>query len=122
MKRIVALTLCMLLMAAVVFTGCSKDSGTPADEPNAPAEEPGEAPVDEAPVAEVTDDPSVTTLNIYSFTVEVPDMLTKYAELNPDFTMEVNRDHRRYHGRRVSARSGPGAGGRWCGRPRHVLC
>ena len=54
MKRIVALTLCMLLVAAFVFTGCSKDSGTPAaDEPSAPAEEPVDEPGDE-PAEDIT--------------------------------------------------------------------
>ena len=88
MKRIVALTLCLLLMAAVVFTGCAKE--TPAEEP-APAD--SEAPADETPAEEpaegVTDDPDVSVLNLWSFTDEVPNMMEKYAELNPDFALEV---------------------------------
>lgn len=56
MKRIIALTLCLLLMAAVVFTGCSKDSGAPADEPDAPAdsEAPDDTSDEEPPPEDIT--------------------------------------------------------------------
>lgn len=55
MKRFVALSLCVLLLAVVLFTGCTKSSGTPAEEPDASAEEPAsEEPSAEAPAEDIT--------------------------------------------------------------------
>lgn len=88
MKRIVALALCALLLVAFALTGCAKQE--PAEGTTAPEEETA-APVDEStPAPAVEDDPSVTALNLWSFTVEVEGMFPKFQELNPDFDLEIN--------------------------------
>lgn len=71
-----------LLMLVASFAGCAK---APAETPSEPAVS-GEAP---AEVPAVADDPSVTTLNLMSFTNEVEGMFPKFQELNPDFTLEI---------------------------------
>jgi len=92
MKRILTLVMA-LLMVAFIFTACKPaDPKAPEAEDQAPADEQTEeAPVDESPVAEVTDDPSVTDFNIMTFTEEVPGMFTKYAEIYPDFNLEIKK-------------------------------
>ncbi len=72
MKRIVALTLACLLVVAMVLTSCS-NAGSPGN----------------GPVAEVSDDPSVKVINLWSFTDEVPKMIEKYKEFNPGFNFEI---------------------------------
>jgi multiple sugar transport system substrate-binding protein len=96
MKRILAVILACALLMTMALTGCGAKTGdsaatTPAEVSTAaPAAEASSAPVVEPSAAPaVTDDPSVKTLNLWSFTDEVPKMLTKYKELNPSFNLEV---------------------------------
>lgn len=84
--RIVSLLLALAMVMALGLTGCA---GTPAAPSAAPSTD-APAPSDETPVAEgVTDDPSVKTLNLWSFTDEIPKMMTKFKEVNPDFALEI---------------------------------
>ncbi len=84
--RIVSLLLALAMVMALGLTGCA---GTPAAPSAAPSGD-APAPSDETPVAEgVTDDPSVKTLNLWSFTDEIPKMMTKFKEINPDFALEI---------------------------------
>ncbi len=91
MKRILAIFLACALLMTMALAGCgAKTEGNPpaGTAPGAtpteqtPAEEPSVAPA-------VTDDPGVKALNVWSFTVEVPDMLDKYKALHPDFPYEI---------------------------------
>ena len=89
MKRFMALLLTSVLVASMVFAGCGKKKE---EEPkNTPS--PTQAGEDATPTApavvEVSDDPSIKSINLWSFTDEVPKMLTKYKELNKDFTLEI---------------------------------
>ncbi len=92
MKRIIALILaCLFLMSMV--TGCGKAEDTKDTGSDAGATATA-APVDEAPVTEVTDDPNVKVINLWSFTDEVPNMMEKYKELykaanGKDFPYEI---------------------------------
>lgn len=84
------------MLVSLVFTACdnsgegeketkateeTKDSGETEDE--------GVEDETEAPVAGVEDEEGISVLNLWSFTDEVPGMLTKFKELNPDFALEV---------------------------------
>ncbi len=87
MKRILALSLACMLVVALVLTSCAS-SAPAAPASSAAPEASGEAPAaSEAPA--VTNDPNVKTINLWSFTKEVPDMLTKYKELHPEFPYEI---------------------------------
>ncbi len=66
-------------MLATVFAGCGAKND-PA--PEAPA---ADAPAAEAPAAEAPAAAGKTVINLWSFTDEVPKMVEKYLELNPDF-------------------------------------
>lgn len=68
MKRLIATALCAVMVAGTL-TGCgnSATSGGAA-----------------------SDDPSVTTINVWAFTDEVPKMIEKYKETHPDFKYEIN--------------------------------
>ncbi len=84
--RIVSLLLALAMVMALGLTGCA---GTPAAPSAAPSGD-APAPSDETPVAEgVTDDPSVKTLNLWSFTDEIPKMMTKFKEVHPEFALEI---------------------------------
>lgn len=87
MKRIIALILACVFLMSMTLTGCGKKTETQNDPTSAPV---GETTATKAPeaVAEVTNDPSVTVINVWSFTEEVPKMLEKYKEFNPDFPYE----------------------------------
>ena len=80
---------------ALALTGCkkeddTKDSSGAKDTSGTKTEDKVDADdKDDAVVEEVKDDPSVKTINIYAFTDEVPKMLAKYKELNPDFPYEI---------------------------------
>lgn len=92
MKRILATILACVILATMLLTGCGQEKVTPAQPGNdtpAPADKPADKPADTAPVSEVSDDPSVKTLNLWTFTDEVPKMLDKFKELNPDFKLEI---------------------------------
>lgn len=98
MKRKITLLIACLMLVSLVFTACdnsgedeketkateeTKDSGETEDEGGEVEDE------TEAPVAEVEDEEGISVLNLWSFTDEVPGMLTKFKELNPDFALEV---------------------------------
>ncbi|MBR4291588.1 MAG: carbohydrate ABC transporter substrate-binding protein [Oscillospiraceae bacterium] len=79
MKKLIA-----LLMALVMVLGLAACGGATAPDPTDPVKvdtpDPAPANPDPAPA-----DPGKTVLNIWSFTDEVPKMIDKYLELNPDF-------------------------------------
>lgn len=81
MKRIIALFLACLMLMSLALTGCGKKEDTKEGSKTEPKVE--------EEVKEVEDDPNVKVLNIWSFTEEVPNMLKKYKELNPDFPYEI---------------------------------
>ena len=75
MKKLIALLLALIMVLSLVACG-----GSPA-----PAEPAPDAPKADAPKEEAPADSGKTVLNIWSFTDEVPKMINKYLELNPDF-------------------------------------
>ncbi|NLO08391.1 MAG: carbohydrate ABC transporter substrate-binding protein [Clostridiales bacterium] len=83
MKRFIALLLACVMIMALALTGCKKDDTKEGSKTDTGGKK------DDKVVEEVKDDPSVTTLNIYAFTDEVPKMLHKYKELHPDFPYEI---------------------------------
>ncbi len=68
MKRLIATALCAVMVAGTL-TGCGNSATG------------GGA---------ASDDPSVTTINVWAFTDEVPKMIEKYKETHPDFKYEIN--------------------------------
>ena len=96
MKRIIALILVSVMLMSLALTGCGErekkvdtpDVVTPDDKDPVDPADPVD-PVVNQPVAPVADDPNVKVLNIWAFTDEVPSMLRKYKELNPDFPYEI---------------------------------
>src|SRR5574344_2276479 len=66
MKRIIATMIATALVIAS-FAGCSKKSSTNAN----------------------ADDPNVKSINLWSFTDEVPKMIEKYKATHPEFTYDV---------------------------------
>ena len=70
-KRFIALLLCFIFLLSTALVGCGKkdDSGST--------------------TGEVTNDPNVKVINVYAFTDEVPKMLEKFKEFNPDFPYEI---------------------------------
>jgi len=82
MKRIIALFLACLMLMSLALTGCGKKDDTKEGSKSDTGKK-------EDTVKEVEDDPNVKVLNIWSFTDEVPKMLKKYKELNPDFNFEI---------------------------------
>jgi len=76
MKKLIAMLLALIMVLSLAACG---GAAAPV-ETEAPK---AEAPADPAPAAPA--DPGKTVLNIWSFTDEVPKMVDKYLELNPDF-------------------------------------
>lgn len=75
---------------SLALTGCGKkDDSKPTSDEGKKTESKEDKKDTGSEVKEVKDDPSVKTLNIYAFTDEVPKMLHKYKELNPDFPYEI---------------------------------
>ena len=72
MKKLIALLLALVMVLSMTACGGSKEPA--ADTPTA-----------KAPAAEAPADEGKTVLNVWSFTDEVPNMIAKYLELNPDF-------------------------------------
>jgi hypothetical protein len=100
MKRIIALILACVFVMSVALTGCGKKDETKKDDSGSKStteqssggsnsSTDSGSKKDDTPVAEVKDEDGVSVLNIYSFTVEVPDMIKKYKELHPDFPYEI---------------------------------
>ena len=100
MKRIIALLLACVLVMSMTLTGCSsKDTDTVNTDTKdtkdtkdtvteSPTKEDTSDTVKET-VEEVTNDPSIKVINLWSFTDEVPKMIEKYIELHPDFPYEI---------------------------------
>ena len=79
MKKLIALLLALVMILSM--TACGGSSAPAATE--APK---ADAPATEAPAApETPADPGKTVLNLWSFTDEIPKMVERYLELNPDF-------------------------------------
>ena len=73
MKKLLALLLCLVMVVSMAACGAKTEA------PAAPAETPAEAP------AEAPAETGKTVLNIWSFTDEVPKMIDRFMELNPEF-------------------------------------
>ncbi len=97
MKRFTALLLVCVLLMSMTFMGCgasetetaSTETETETSTETETEEEVAPELNTETPVAEVTNDPDVKVINIWSFTDEVPKMIEKYKELHPDFPYEI---------------------------------
>ncbi len=87
MKRVLAILLTTVLLAAVVLTGCTPVAPSTGGSTGGQTTAPTKAP--EPVKTEATDDANVKVLNLWSFTNEIPNMLDKYKELNPSFNLEV---------------------------------
>lgn len=84
MKKVVSALAALTML--LTFTACTDDSdaGNKPAETTAPASD-SEKPADKDEEEEKPADGEKTTLNIYAFTDEVPGMVKKYCEMNPDF-------------------------------------
>lgn len=78
MKKLIVLLLALVMVFSMVACGdkAVEDPEQQADEPDETSEV-------------VEDNPDVQVINVWSFTVEVPDMIEKYLEDNPDFPYEI---------------------------------
>ena len=85
MKKLIALLLALVMVLSLAACGGSPAPADPA--PDAPK---ADAPADPAPADPAPADPGKTVLNIWSFTDEVPKMVDKYLELNPDFAAKYD--------------------------------
>ena len=93
MKKILALVLALVMVAALCACGQAA-APAPASSGSAPASsDAAPAPADAAPAEEPAAESAVTTstigngpvvINLYSFTDEVPKMVARYAELHPE--------------------------------------
>ena len=83
MKKLFALLLALVMVLSM--TACGGSSAPAATE--APK---ADAPATEAPKAETPADPGKITLNLWSFTDEIPKMVDKYLELHPDFAAKYD--------------------------------
>ena len=94
MKKILALILALVMVAALC--ACGQSAPAPAATGSAPAasSDAAPAPADAAPAEEPAAESAITTstigngpvvINLYSFTDEVPKMVARYAELHPEF-------------------------------------
>ena len=82
MKKLIAMLLALIMVLSLAACGGAPAPAEPAPAPEAPK---AEAPAEPAPADPAPADPGKTVLNIWSFTDEVPKMVNKYLELNPDF-------------------------------------
>ena len=89
MKRFMALLLTSVLLVSLVLTGCGKKKDPATTEATKKPVATTAAATKAPAVVTVTDDPTVKKINVWSFTKEVPDMLTKYKALHSDFAVEV---------------------------------
>jgi ABC-type glycerol-3-phosphate transport system substrate-binding protein len=87
MKKTIAIIMCLMLVVAAL-AGCA--STAPATEAPAAAD----TGTEEETTIETETAPAETggdkVINLYSFTEEVPKMVEKYIEKNPDFGYTVN--------------------------------
>ena len=85
MKKIITLAMALLMVLAVLLSGCGS---SPAQEA-APAPAPsGEAP--EATTTTTVTEGSLGTINLWSFTDEIPKMVERYKELHPEFLYDFS--------------------------------
>lgn len=89
MKRLFALMMATVLLLSLVLTGCGQSTEKTTSTSEGTSTEATSDKKDETEVAEPTDDPEVKVINVWSFTDEVPKMLEKYKEMNPDFPYEI---------------------------------
>ena len=82
MKKLIAMLLALIMVLSLAACGGAPAPAEPVPAPEAPKVE---APAEPAPADPAPADPGKTVLNIWSFTDEVPKMVDKYLELNPDF-------------------------------------
>ncbi|NLP16884.1 MAG: extracellular solute-binding protein [Clostridiales bacterium] len=86
MKRFAGLLIFCLLLMSMSLTACDKES----DSTIYPSVSPTEVAKDEDnDEATITETPNKNVINVFSQTDEVPNMLNKYKELNPDFPYEI---------------------------------
>lgn len=105
MKRMIAFFLVSLLSVSMALTGCGKADDSKDSSANAPAGDSSgaandtqaadtqssdsDSSVPDSSAPEAANDPNVKTINLWSFTDEVPKMLDKYKEIYPDFPYEI---------------------------------
>ncbi len=101
MKRYIALLLTFVFVMSLALSGCGKANDSKDSSTSTPTEssstdtkkeaktEKKEEPAGDAGANEVSDDPNVKVINLWSFTDEVPKMIEKYKELHPEFPYEV---------------------------------
>ena len=85
-KRFIAIFMCLAMLGAML-TGCSIGTSGDADK-----DKPGEGD-GTGGEGDSVDDPGETekgTINLWAFTDEVPKMIDKFLEANPDFGYEIN--------------------------------
>ena len=92
MKRAIATAL-TAVMAVGLLAGCGNDAGGAA--PTAPAGDPGTteaggAAADGAAGGAAQGGSGENVINVWTFTDEVPGMINKFLEANPDFGYEIN--------------------------------
>ncbi len=90
MKRIFTLFLASVLLMSMTLTGCANTNDTQKSSSDNVAKESSSTGASSTEtVKEVTNDPNVKVINVWSFTDEVPKMIEKFKELNPDFPYEI---------------------------------
>ncbi|MDO5400797.1 MAG: carbohydrate ABC transporter substrate-binding protein [Eubacteriales bacterium] len=77
MKKLIAMLLALVMVLSLCACGAKEE---PAPAPEAPA---ADAPATEAPAAEAPSGDKIV-VNVWSFTDEVPGMITKYCEAHPE--------------------------------------
>jgi hypothetical protein len=87
-RKLISLLLCAA-MTTTLLVGCGAKEAPAAEAPAAEAEAEAEAPAEEAAPADDAAAPSDNVINLWAFTDEVPNMVAKFLELNPDFGYEV---------------------------------
>ena len=84
MKKLIATSLCAVL-ALGCLTACGEEPAAPSNGGSSSSNNGGST-----GAVEVTNDPSVKTINLWAFTDEVPNMLQKYIDEHPDFGYTLN--------------------------------
>ncbi len=83
-RKILAMLLATTMVCSLAGCGGSSDSG------DAPADGSTAAAADTETADAGTSDSEGGTINLWTFTDEVPNMITKFKEANPDFPYEIN--------------------------------
>lgn len=87
-RKIAATTLC-LAMVSGCLAGCGTTAGGSGADANASSEETGGETTSTTEETTSTTGEKKGTINLWSFTDEVPKMVDKYVELHPDFAYDV---------------------------------